>query len=269
VVHFVSHGYLSNGRGAIALARHPAANDDGNWARFVNATELVRLLDVSGASAVVLTSPRENFSVSGLLALADELIASRPGPVVFHDSAADLDDDAIGRAMSFLYGYMPPPISPALAVCAHPDHLQPAHAFAAAAGAGDAHPAGGRESAAARPFGWQELYQHFPVGAFGSVASEAQRKLFETFTLARTIQEQVRDGDTSKLSAPYSDGSALPQADDWLVSCQRVLERHTARLSATPLQASEVGRAAQKGAAEALQFVKGLLESKEWKGKGL
>ena len=254
VVHWVSHGYLSRGRGAIALARHPRANDDHTSARFVYATDVIRLLDVSGASGVVLTSPHGNASVSGLLALADELISSRPGPVVFHDGELDESADVLARSMAFLYGGGPLPRSPAVAICAHPDRLQTASAEQQVS------------SEEAAP-DWTQLYRT-PVDAGASTSFDLYQKVIEKYTLAHRLRGQDVSSGTgsSEVRARGLTPDKSADADNWLYSCQRVLERHTAKLASAPLETSAAGKAVQKGAEEALLYVKDLLEDKGGKG---
>jgi hypothetical protein len=89
VVQFLCHGFLSNGRGHLAFAESPLRNSDTEWSRFVGWRELVTFLDTCGARALVLSSPPDNWSVSGLYALADQVARARPGPAVVHDFAAD------------------------------------------------------------------------------------------------------------------------------------------------------------------------------------
>jgi hypothetical protein len=125
LVHFANHGYLARGRGSLAFANTPTVNDDPAWARFVGAAELTRFLDLVGAGGLILTSPPQDFSASGLLALADEVVASRPGPVLFHDAAHDREADGLGAGLGFLLGDGAPPRAPAVTLWAHPDRLQP------------------------------------------------------------------------------------------------------------------------------------------------
>jgi hypothetical protein len=253
VVHFVNHGYLARGRGAIALARHPVDDDDRTIARFVYADELTRLLDVAGASGVVLTSPPGNYSVSGLLALADELIGCRPGPVVFHDAERDTSSDELARALAFLYGDGPPPVSGALAVCAHPDRLRAPTAIEPAGESGGA-------PSEATPAEWTQLYRAPTLDPARITSSEAYRKVLATYTLAQRVQDiPVPVAGAPTLGLP---NTPAPAADtNWMVSCQRVLERHTARLANAPLESSAAGQAQQKGAEEALRYVKAIMEA--------
>jgi len=89
LVHFVSHGYLSGDRGAIAVASTPTLNTDRQWARFIGGVELSTFLSQVGAWGLLLTGPPNNFSEAGLRELADSIALVRPGITVTHDYDAD------------------------------------------------------------------------------------------------------------------------------------------------------------------------------------
>jgi hypothetical protein len=98
-VHFVSHGYLSGGRGAIAVASSPTLNTDRRWSRFIGAVEVNSFLSQVGAWGLVLTGPAGNFSEAGLRELADCIALSRPGVTMAHRFEDDIDCTQFGWAM--------------------------------------------------------------------------------------------------------------------------------------------------------------------------
>ena len=104
-VHFISHGYLAQDRGCVALAESPTQNRDTRWARFVGPRELSMFLMHLGAWSIGFTSPPHNFSIPGLRLLADQLARQRPGPV-FVLGAAHTDDkmEELGGLYKLMYG---------------------------------------------------------------------------------------------------------------------------------------------------------------------
>ncbi len=123
VVHFVTHGYMSSDRGALALAESPLINKDRRMARFVGAAELTTFYTQIGAWATVFSSPENNYSEMGLRQLADTIAQKRPGPVVYHEIPQDWDAVAIGDVYRFLFGSAlsaPPPATPSVFIYCHP-----------------------------------------------------------------------------------------------------------------------------------------------------
>ena len=96
VVHFVTHGYLSGQRGAIAFAGSPTHNVDTRLARFVGAAEMSSFVGQVGAWALVLGGPPHNFSPVGLREFADTSALQRPGATIVHE----LDLDPHGKDFS-------------------------------------------------------------------------------------------------------------------------------------------------------------------------
>jgi hypothetical protein len=122
VVHFLCHGYVRRGHGALALAESPIRNVNRSWAGFIFSPELSVFLNEVGAWSVAFTSPPGNESVAGLRLLQHEIAQLRPGPVLLHDmeSAAQ---SALGSAYRFLYTQdsTPPVLSPGITLYCHPN----------------------------------------------------------------------------------------------------------------------------------------------------
>jgi hypothetical protein len=98
-VHFVSHGYLSGDRGAIAVASTPILNTDRELSRFIGAVELTTFMSQVGAWGLALTGPPQNFCEAGLRELADAVALVRPGVNIAHDFARDVDCTQFGLAL--------------------------------------------------------------------------------------------------------------------------------------------------------------------------
>ena len=122
VVHFLCHSYLSGEEGALTLAESPLRNDDASRTRYVWADEMVAFLNMIGAWSVALTSPRENYSLTGLRMLQDAIARCRPGPCLVHDMVLTENTDALGQAYRFLYlpEWHEAPKSPGIALYCHP-----------------------------------------------------------------------------------------------------------------------------------------------------
>lgn len=296
LIQFANHGYLARGRGSLAFARSPSENDDPAWSRFVDATELTRFLDHIGAGGVVLTSPPEDFSPSGLLALADELVATRPGPVLYHCGTKDHDCRELSRAFAFLFGRGEAPQSGALSLWAHPDQLRAAESAAQAGGMtaaarprrGDValegldeledEPAAGGDATQ----DWKGLYRG-GTDRGAEVERESSQTILDRYTLARQYAPRPRqrtpwlgrgqhggghgggglEGMEEAAPPPRGEGGGDPLEAEapprWLQSSQRILERHAAQLANTELGESDRRKSVQKGEAEALRYVAELL----------
>jgi hypothetical protein len=70
----------------------------------------------------VFTSLTDNYSESGLRALADEIAQNRPGPLMMHSLREDLDAHALSDGYRFLYASEPvtAPVSKALFIYCQP-----------------------------------------------------------------------------------------------------------------------------------------------------
>ncbi|WP_371501869.1 hypothetical protein OG871_33185 [Kitasatospora sp. NBC_00374] len=91
VVHFVTDGYLADGRGAIAIAGTPLLGPGQAPSAFVGSAELCTLLAQVGAWCLVVNGAPGNPSGAGLRELADAVAAARPGLVMVDEH--DLDED--------------------------------------------------------------------------------------------------------------------------------------------------------------------------------
>ena len=121
-VHFVTHGYLSGDRGAIAVAASPTVNQDTRWSTFLGSVELAAFLSQVGAWGFAVTGPRPNFSDAGLRELADSIASSRPGATVAHRIDRDADCMQFGAVLQTLFAPGTPlerPL-PAVTCWAHP-----------------------------------------------------------------------------------------------------------------------------------------------------
>lgn len=88
-VHFLAHGFVSEGQPALALAESPTRHDERLWARFISPGQLAACLTQLGAWSVGFSSPPGNFSPLGLRQFADAIARLRPGPVFYHDLGND------------------------------------------------------------------------------------------------------------------------------------------------------------------------------------
>lgn len=98
-VHFVTHGYMSGGRGAVAVAPTPTVNTDARVSRFIGAAEMNTFMSQVGAWGLVLTGPPGNFSQAGLRELADAVALVRPGIAMTHDADRDIDGEDFGLCL--------------------------------------------------------------------------------------------------------------------------------------------------------------------------
>ena len=127
LVHFICHGYLGKEEGVLAVSHSPVLNDDEEWSRFVGARQLCTFLDQVGAWSVAFSSPRGNYSISGLRMLQDQIARFRPGPVLFHDVARDPGRSGWDEAFQYAYAIEETyaPLSAAVSICCHPDWALP------------------------------------------------------------------------------------------------------------------------------------------------
>lgn len=127
VVHFATHGFLSGGRGAIAVANAPTKNPDASTARFIGSVELVAFLTQVGAWGLGLSGPPWNYSETGLRELADAVALVHPGVVLTHSVPDDDPDLAqLGSALQTFFGHASPAVEPLPAVTAwvHPRFVE-------------------------------------------------------------------------------------------------------------------------------------------------
>lgn len=120
IVHFATHGSLSDGRGELTLADSPLGNDGS--ATFVESVELVEFLTRVGAVGLVLSSTPGNRGEAGLRELADYIARSRPGVTAVHDLEMDPAAEQFGdglRAILAPSGRVERPL-PAMTAWVHP-----------------------------------------------------------------------------------------------------------------------------------------------------
>lgn len=122
VVHMIGHGYLSRDRGALLMAQSPLERTDEFRAGPVGAVELCTFMTQLGAWGTVFTGVRDNNSLLGLRALADEVGQSRPGPMLLHSLDRDPDQAFLPPVYRLLFDTAPSgmPVSDALFVFCQP-----------------------------------------------------------------------------------------------------------------------------------------------------
>ena len=127
VAHFVCHGYLSRGRGALLFAQSPIGRTDRFLTGPVTAAELQTFLTSTGAWATSFSSVSDNFSEPGLRAVADGIAQSRPGPMLMASMKADPQCNALAAGYRFLFApaRSPVPKSSALLIYCQPYLVAP------------------------------------------------------------------------------------------------------------------------------------------------
>jgi hypothetical protein len=114
VLHCVTPGFLTGGRGAIALET------------LVGAAELCAFVSRVGAWSVVLSGPAgSRHSPAGLRELADAVAQVQPGVIVANEFATDHDGEQLGRAMAMAYGASPVTYALGAVTCwSHPKFVE-------------------------------------------------------------------------------------------------------------------------------------------------
>lgn len=103
VVHLVGHGFLSAGRGALALARTPTQPVGACPAEFVGAAKLAQFVGTQGAWTFVVSGAPDNYSGAALREVADALAINSPGISIAHDLALDPDVDQLTRVIELVF----------------------------------------------------------------------------------------------------------------------------------------------------------------------
>lgn len=128
VVHLVGHGYLSGGRGAVAMSVTPArlapvtgegpdagTGDDAGtgadaWAgdatpvgEFVGAAKLAQFVSGQGAWTFIASGAPDNYSGAALREVADALAINSPGITISHDLALDPGLTQLERVLQLVY----------------------------------------------------------------------------------------------------------------------------------------------------------------------
>ncbi|HEX4952432.1 MAG TPA: hypothetical protein VF017_03420 [Thermoanaerobaculia bacterium] len=292
LVLFLTHGFLSDAKGALAFSESPLQNRDREWARFVGSHQLRQFLDGCGAAMLALVSPPDNHSLSGLLGLADEVARDRPGPVLVHD-LGEGDPERLGPTLSLLLGKGTGPLLPtsARALYALPEQV------------------GAALARRGRPGGFSTpIYDVLKTAPEDS--GEASRRALSTFTVAseagvveaagigwqvpvvtgtgrgtgdgpRGIDFEPTDDQEphapepqvpkAQLEEPEAPKQRHPEPQDQealLATSQRILERLSGDLLRMGEPTTEAGRARVKGRAEALKYVADLFKKVPGTGIG-
>lgn len=103
VVHLVGYGYLSQGRGALALEATPTSTDR-EYAEFLGAVQLAQFVAARGAWTFLVSGPPDNYSGAGLRDVADTLAINSPGISIAHDLMLDPDVSQLTRVVELIYG---------------------------------------------------------------------------------------------------------------------------------------------------------------------
>jgi hypothetical protein len=119
VVHFMTDSTFYLDRGGLMV---DAEDQIGANPHLVTATELLNFQAQIGAWGTGFSSAKDNFSDLAMRQFADELARLRPGPLFYHDVAADSDGTALKQAYSFMFSDKPsrPPNSPAVFMYCEP-----------------------------------------------------------------------------------------------------------------------------------------------------
>ncbi|WP_256840294.1 hypothetical protein [Ornithinimicrobium faecis] len=125
VVHLVGYGYLSAGRGAVALAATPTSSAREH-AEFVGAAQLAQFVASRGAWTFVVSGPPDNYSGAALRDVADSLAINSPGISIAHDLTLDPDVNQLTRVVELIYAgqdSITEPL-PGIACWAHPKFVE-------------------------------------------------------------------------------------------------------------------------------------------------
>lgn len=120
ILHFATHGCLSDGRGALTLAESPQSK--GGWVTFLESAELVDFLTRVGAVGLALSSLPGDPGEAGLRELADDIARSRPGVTAVHDLTTDPGARQFGAGLRSILaptGHVDRPL-PAMTAWVHP-----------------------------------------------------------------------------------------------------------------------------------------------------
>lgn len=133
VVHLVGHGYLSGGRGGVAMSVMPSRLQEqpetDDWAgdatpvgEFVGAPKLAQFVSGQGAWTFIASGAPDNFSGAALREVADALAINSPGITISHDLGLDPDTQQLARVLALVFaGQDTVDVAhPAIAAWAHP-----------------------------------------------------------------------------------------------------------------------------------------------------
>ncbi len=238
VVHFMGHGYLARGRGALALSASPDPAARARWSTFVGDAEVDAFLTTLGAWGVAFSAAEGNYSELGLRFLADSIALRRPGAVLFHDWQRDGDGAALAEAYRFLFSVEPqrPPTSDAVFMYCQPFRVaEPDEAGSEPEEAGAAWDAPTRgptrgHTRGPAPDGPEEIPEATPLedAAFEGMAPEEMETAPNWLaTTARYLEQQAfqisQTADTKRRGRPSGAGDTLRQIQD-------VMAKHSRRL---------------------------------------
>ncbi len=102
MLHFIGHGQLSTDLGSLLLEGVPDSDEDQNRSWQIGAQQLATLATYLGAWSVAFTSPRRNFSGSGLRLLTDQLARLLTGSVFLHEIKTDPTASVLAKTYRFL-----------------------------------------------------------------------------------------------------------------------------------------------------------------------
>jgi hypothetical protein len=125
VVHVVGHGYLSGGRGAVAMSESPTC-EQGQVAVFVGAAQLSQFVAGRGAWAFVVSGPSDNYSEAALREVADAMAVNSPGISIAHDLGLDPDVHELTRVVELVFAGKDAVTEPLPGICcwAHPKFVE-------------------------------------------------------------------------------------------------------------------------------------------------
>lgn len=109
VFQFAGHGYLSAGRGSLALASSPTSTRDvapgsgAPVAEFVGAAKLAQFVAGRGAWTSIISGAADNYSGAALREVADALAINSPGISIAHDLGLDPDVDQLTRVVELVF----------------------------------------------------------------------------------------------------------------------------------------------------------------------
>ncbi|QDO88700.1 hypothetical protein FNH13_10465 [Ornithinimicrobium ciconiae] len=133
VVHLVGHGYLSGGRGGVAMSMTPSRlqnqPESDDWAgdatpvgEFVGAPKLAQFVAGQGAWSFIASGAPDNYSGAALREVADVLALNSPGITISHDLGLDPDAEQLARVLTLVLTGQDTveTAHPAIAAWAHP-----------------------------------------------------------------------------------------------------------------------------------------------------
>lgn len=230
VVHFMGHGYLARGRGALALSASPDPAAQAHWSTFVGDAEVDAFLTTLGAWGVAFSAAEGNHSELGLRFLADSIALRRPGAILFHDWQRDWDGAALGEAYRFLYSAEPqrPPTSDAVFMYCQPFRVAEPEEAGAESPAWDEPPRERLRGTTFAPHDTEDIPEAAPLedAAFEEMEPEEMENVPNWLaTTARFLEQQAfqinQTADTTRRGRPSGAGDTLRQIQDVMAKYSR------------------------------------------------